>query len=79
MGYVQWHMHNTAYYHYMMLCYSDWKTPLKISAYAPALHESLKVGLTQVNSAGVRGCEGHMCTMTTCIHTVHVHSRTTST
>ena len=35
MGYAQWHMHNTAYYHHMVLCYFDWKTPLKISAYAP--------------------------------------------
>ena len=35
MRYAQWHMHNSAYYHHMMLCYFDWKTPLKISAYAP--------------------------------------------
>ena len=37
MGYAQWYMHDTAYYHPMVLCYFDWKNPLKISACAPGL------------------------------------------
>ena len=69
MGNAQWHMHNTVYCHHMMLCYVDSKTPLKISAYAPANAYTYMRDHTFMYT-----CK-HTCTYT-CTHTTHTHTHT---